>query len=77
MSIAAASAIPWSATGTKIDNFVQVAHNVVIGKNCIIVAQSGLAGSVTIGDDVVLAAGVGVIPHITVGSGACLRPVRR
>jgi UDP-3-O-[3-hydroxymyristoyl] glucosamine N-acyltransferase len=58
--------------GTKIDNFVQVAHNVVIGKNCIIVAQSGLAGSVTIEDNVVLAAGVGVLPHITVGKGAWL-----
>ena len=59
-------------TGTKIDNLVQIAHNVVIGKNCIIVAQSGLAGSVTVGDNVVLAARVGVIPHITIGSGAVL-----
>jgi UDP-3-O-[3-hydroxymyristoyl] glucosamine N-acyltransferase len=58
--------------GTKIDNFVQVAHNVVIGKNCIIVAQSGLAGSVTIEDNVVLAAGVGILPHVTVGKGAWL-----
>lgn len=58
--------------GTKIDNFVQVAHNVVIGKNCIIVAQSGLAGSVTIGDNVILAAGVGVLPHVTIGNGAWL-----
>ena len=58
--------------GTKIDNFVQVAHNVVIGKNCIIVAQSGIAGSVTIEDNVILAAGVGVLPHVTVGQGAWL-----
>ena len=58
--------------GTKIDNFVQVAHNVVIGKNCIVVAQSGLAGSVTIEDNVVLAAGVGILPHVTVGKGAWL-----
>jgi UDP-3-O-[3-hydroxymyristoyl] glucosamine N-acyltransferase len=58
--------------GTKIDNLVQIAHNVVVGKNCIIVAQSGLAGSVTLGDNVVLAARVGIIPHITVGSGAVL-----
>ncbi|MSP44520.1 MAG: UDP-3-O-(3-hydroxymyristoyl)glucosamine N-acyltransferase [Xanthobacteraceae bacterium] len=58
--------------GTKIDNFVQVAHNVVIGRNCIIVAQSGLAGSATIEDNVVLAAGVGIAPHITVGKGAWL-----
>jgi UDP-3-O-[3-hydroxymyristoyl] glucosamine N-acyltransferase len=58
--------------GTKIDNFVQVAHHVVIGKNCIIVAQTGLAGSVTIEDNVVLAAGVGVLPHVTIGKGAWL-----
>jgi len=58
--------------GTKIDNLVQIAHNVVVGKNCIIVAQCGLAGSVTLGDNVVLAARVGIIPHVTVGSGAVL-----
>ena len=58
--------------GTKIDNLVQIAHNVVVGKNCVIVAQSGLAGSVTLGDNVVLAARVGIIPHITVGDGAVL-----
>jgi UDP-3-O-[3-hydroxymyristoyl] glucosamine N-acyltransferase len=58
--------------GTKIDNLVQIGHNVVIGKNCIIVAQSGLSGSVTLEDGVVLAARVGVIPHITIGKGAVL-----
>lgn len=58
--------------GTKIDNLVQIGHNVVIGKNCIIVAQSGLSGSVTLEDNVVLAARVGIIPHITVGKGAVL-----
>jgi UDP-3-O-[3-hydroxymyristoyl] glucosamine N-acyltransferase len=58
--------------GTKIDNLVQIGHNVVIGKNCIIVAQSGLSGSVTLEDNVVLAARVGIIPHITVGKGAQL-----
>jgi UDP-3-O-[3-hydroxymyristoyl] glucosamine N-acyltransferase len=58
--------------GTKIDNQVQIGHNVVIGKNCIIVAQSGLSGSVTLEDEVVLAARVGVVPHITIGKGAVL-----
>jgi UDP-3-O-[3-hydroxymyristoyl] glucosamine N-acyltransferase len=58
--------------GTKIDNLVQIGHNVTVGQNCIIVAQSGLSGSVTLEDNVVLAARVGIIPHITVGKGAVL-----
>jgi UDP-3-O-[3-hydroxymyristoyl] glucosamine N-acyltransferase len=56
--------------GTKIDNLVQIGHNVVIGRNCIIVAQTGLSGSVTLEDHVVLAARVGVVQHITIGEGA-------
>ena len=56
--------------GTKIDNLVQIGHNVVIGRHCIIVAQSGLSGSVTIEDFVVLGPRTGIIPHITVGKGA-------
>jgi UDP-3-O-[3-hydroxymyristoyl] glucosamine N-acyltransferase len=56
--------------GTKIDNLVQIAHNVQIGRHCIIVAQTGIAGSVTIEDFVVLGARVGIIPHMTVGKGA-------
>jgi len=56
--------------GTKIDNLVQIAHNVVIGRHCIIVAQCGISGSVTIEDFVVLGARVGVIPHMTIGKGA-------
>ena len=58
--------------GTKIDNLVQIGHNVVVGRHCIIVAQSGLSGSVTLEDFVVLAARVGIVPHITVGEGAQL-----
>lgn len=53
--------------GTKIDNLVQIAHNVVIGENSIIVAQSGISGSTTIGKNVTLAGQAGVIGHITVG----------
>ena len=56
--------------GTKIDNLVQIAHNVVIGKHCVIVAQSGIAGSAELGDFVVMGAHSGVIGHVKVGSGA-------
>ena len=56
--------------GTKIDNLVQVGHNVVIGRYCIIVAQSGLAGSAELGDYVVMGAKSGVIGHVKVGRGA-------
>jgi UDP-3-O-[3-hydroxymyristoyl] glucosamine N-acyltransferase len=56
--------------GTKIDNLCQIAHNVVIGRNCIIVAQSGLAGSVVLEDHVILAARVGILPHVHVGKAA-------
>ncbi|MCE5340938.1 MAG: UDP-3-O-(3-hydroxymyristoyl)glucosamine N-acyltransferase [Planctomycetaceae bacterium] len=53
--------------GTKIDNLVQVAHNVVIGKCCLIVSQVGIAGSCKIGNGVVLAGQVGMKDHITIG----------
>jgi UDP-3-O-[3-hydroxymyristoyl] glucosamine N-acyltransferase len=56
--------------GTKIDNLVQIAHNVHIGKHCVIVAQSGIAGSAELGDFVVMGAQSGVLGHVTVGSGA-------
>ncbi len=55
--------------GTKIDNLVQVAHNVVIGKHCILCAQVGIAGSTTLGDFVVLGGQAGVAGHVTVGQG--------
>lgn len=57
-------------SGTKIDNLVQIAHNVVIGKNCLIVAQVGISGSTTIGNNVTLAGQVGLVGHISVGDGA-------
>ena len=56
--------------GTKIDNLVQIAHNVSIGKKCIIVSQVGISGSVEIGDGVVLAGQVGVKDHVKIGTGA-------
>ncbi len=52
--------------GTKIDNLVHVAHNCKIGKNCVIVAQVGIAGSVVIGDNVTLAGQAGVKDHVTI-----------
>jgi UDP-3-O-[3-hydroxymyristoyl] glucosamine N-acyltransferase len=56
--------------GTKIDNLVQVGHNVVIGRHCILCAQVGISGSTTIEDYVVLGGQVGVAGHITIGKGA-------
>ncbi len=53
--------------GTKIDNLVQIAHNVQIGRHCIIVGQVGIAGSTKLGDGVVLAGQVGVVGHKTIG----------
>lgn len=55
--------------GTKIDNLVQVAHNVVIGKHCILCAQVGVAGSTTLEDYVVLGGQSGVAGHLRVGKG--------
>ncbi len=56
--------------GTKIDNQVQIGHNVVIGRHCIVVAQSGISGSTRIGDYVVLGARTGVAGHLKIGDGA-------
>lgn len=56
--------------GTKIDNLVQIAHNVVIGRHCIVVSQAGIAGSATLGDFVMLGGQVGVIGHVHIGDGA-------
>jgi len=53
--------------GTKIDNLVQVAHNVVIGEDSIIVAQVGISGSTKIGSNVTLAGQVGLVDHIEIG----------
>ncbi|MFH0876852.1 MAG: UDP-3-O-(3-hydroxymyristoyl)glucosamine N-acyltransferase [Candidatus Omnitrophota bacterium] len=58
--------------GTKIDNLVQIAHNVVIGQNCIIVAQAGISGSTHIGNNVTIAGQAGLVGHITIGDGATL-----
>jgi len=56
--------------GTKIDNLVQIGHNVAIGRHCVLVAQVGISGSATLEDFVVLGARVGVNNHVTIGEGA-------
>jgi UDP-3-O-[3-hydroxymyristoyl] glucosamine N-acyltransferase len=56
--------------GTKIDNLVQVAHGVTLGRNVLLAAQVGIAGSATLEDGVVLGGQVGVAGHITLGAGA-------
>jgi len=58
--------------GTKIDNLVQIAHNVSIGRNCLIVSQVGIAGSTRIGNQVTLAGQAGIVGHLTIGDGAII-----
>jgi UDP-3-O-[3-hydroxymyristoyl] glucosamine N-acyltransferase len=55
--------------GTKIDNLVHIAHNVMIGKHCLIVAQVGISGSTQIGNHVILAGQAGIVGHLTIGDG--------
>lgn len=55
--------------GTKLDNLLQVAHNVEIGEDCVIAAQTGISGSTKIGNKVMIGGQVGVIGHITVAEG--------
>ncbi len=58
--------------GTKIDNLVQIAHNVIIGRNCLIAGQVGIAGSCRVGDDVVLAGQAGLTDNIEIGDGVMI-----
>jgi UDP-3-O-[3-hydroxymyristoyl] glucosamine N-acyltransferase len=62
----------WIQEGAKIDNLVQIAHNVVIGKHSIIVAQVGIAGSVRIGSGVVIGGQAGIIGHIEIDDGTMI-----
>ena len=61
--------------GTKIDNLSQLGHNVVVGRHCIIVAQSGIAGSTKVGEYATIAAQVGISGHLNIGSKSTLRCV--
>jgi UDP-3-O-[3-hydroxymyristoyl] glucosamine N-acyltransferase len=56
--------------GTKIDNLVQIGHNVVVGRHCVIVAHTGISGSTELGDFVVMGGQSGTVGHIKVGTGA-------
>jgi UDP-3-O-[3-hydroxymyristoyl] glucosamine N-acyltransferase len=58
--------------GCKIDNLVQIAHNVIIGENTAIAAQSGISGSTKVGKNVTIAGQVGVVGHIQIGDGTIL-----
>ena len=62
----------WIQQGVKIDNLVQIAHNVVIGKNSVIVAQTGISGSTRVGERVMMGGQVGIIGHIEIGDGAAI-----
>ena len=57
---------------THIDNLVQIAHNVTIGKHCVIAGQSAIAGSTNIGDYVTIAGQVGIIDHLEIGDNAII-----
>jgi UDP-3-O-[3-hydroxymyristoyl] glucosamine N-acyltransferase len=58
--------------GVKMDNLIQIAHNVEIGENSVVIAQAGVAGSTKIGKNVILAAQAGLVGHITIGDGAII-----
>jgi UDP-3-O-[3-hydroxymyristoyl] glucosamine N-acyltransferase len=58
--------------GSKVDNQVQIAHNVRIGRHCILAGQCGLSGSVRLGDGVMLGGGVGIADHVSIGAGAAV-----
>ncbi len=56
--------------GTKFDNLIQIGHNVRLGRQCVLVAQSGIAGSTVLGDNVIVAAQAGIAGHLAIGKGA-------
>ncbi|HAS89437.1 MAG TPA: UDP-3-O-(3-hydroxymyristoyl)glucosamine N-acyltransferase [Desulfovibrio sp.] len=58
--------------GSKIDNLVQIAHNVTTGEDCLVISQSGVAGSTKLGNSVILAAQAGLVDNIKIGDGAVI-----
>ena len=62
----------WIQQGVKIDNLVQLAHNVVIGKNSVIVAQAGISGSTRVGERVTMAGQVGIVGHVEIADGSVI-----
>ncbi len=65
----ARSGVTRIGSGTKIDNLVQIAHNVEVGEACIIVGQSGIGGSSSLGRDVAVSGQVGIFDHLRIGDG--------
>jgi len=59
----------WIKRGAKIDNLVMIAHNVVVGEDCLLVAQVGISGSARLGNHVVMGGQVGVVGHVQIGDG--------
>jgi UDP-3-O-[3-hydroxymyristoyl] glucosamine N-acyltransferase len=62
----------WIQQGVKIDNLVQIAHNVVIGRNSVIVAQTGISGSTRVGERVTMAGQVGIVGHVEIADGTII-----
>ena len=62
----------WIKKGVKIDNLVQIGHNVVVGEYTIIVSQVGISGSVEVGKKVIIAGQVGIPGHVSIGDGAII-----
>ncbi len=62
----------WIQQGVKIDNLVQIAHNVVIGRNSVIVAQTGISGSTRVGERVTMAGQVGIVGHVEIADGSVI-----
>jgi UDP-3-O-[3-hydroxymyristoyl] glucosamine N-acyltransferase len=62
----------WIQEGTKIDNLVQIAHNVIVGPHCILISQTGISGSTRLGHHVITAGQAGLVGHITIGDGAVI-----
>src|SRR5437660_3680553 len=62
----------WIQQGVKIDNLVQIAHNVVIGKNSVIAAQTGISGSTRVGEHVQMAGQVGIVGHVEIADGSMI-----
>jgi len=60
--------------GAKIDNLVQIAHNVIIGEHSVVAAQAGIAGSTKVGNHVTIAGQAGIVNHVEIGDGATIGP---
>jgi len=59
----------WIQEGVKIDNLVQIAHNVIVGKHTVIAAQTGISGSTRVGERVMMGGQVGIVGHVEIGDG--------